>query len=115
MNKLLSLVALGACLSFGVAQAQVPAAATTSAKPVTAQQGKMASCNTEATGKKGEERKDFMKSCLSSKPAVAPMEEKMSPQKMQQNKMKTCNADAKTKALKGEERKDFMKNCLKKS
>lgn len=30
----------------------------------------------------------------------------------QQNKMKTCNADAKTKALKGAERKSFMKECL---
>ena len=30
----------------------------------------------------------------------------------QQEKMKTCNADAKTKALKGDERKAFMKSCL---
>ncbi len=30
----------------------------------------------------------------------------------QQEKMKTCNADAKTKALKGDERKAFMKECL---
>lgn len=30
----------------------------------------------------------------------------------QQDKMKTCNADAKTKALKGDERKAFMKDCL---
>jgi uncharacterized protein HemX len=30
----------------------------------------------------------------------------------QQNKMKSCNADAKTKALKGDERKAFMKDCL---
>ena len=30
----------------------------------------------------------------------------------QQDKMKTCNADAKTKALKGDERKAFMKECL---
>jgi hypothetical protein len=30
----------------------------------------------------------------------------------QQNKMKTCNADAKTKALKGDERKAFMSECL---
>jgi hypothetical protein len=28
--------------------------------------------------------------------------------------MKTCNADAKTKALKGSERKAFMKECLSK-
>ena len=30
----------------------------------------------------------------------------------QQEKMKTCNADAKAKALAGEERKTFMKGCL---
>lgn len=32
----------------------------------------------------------------------------------QQEKMKTCNADATTKALKGDERKAFMSDCLKK-
>jgi hypothetical protein len=31
----------------------------------------------------------------------------------QQEKMKTCNADATTQALKGDERKAFMSNCLK--
>ena len=31
----------------------------------------------------------------------------------QQNRMKTCNADAKAKSLKGEERKAFMSQCLK--
>lgn len=30
----------------------------------------------------------------------------------QQEKMKTCNKDAKAKALKGDERKAFMKSCL---
>lgn len=30
----------------------------------------------------------------------------------QQERMKNCNADAKTKALKGDERKHFMSNCL---
>ena len=30
----------------------------------------------------------------------------------QQNKMATCNADAKTKELKGDERKKFMSECL---
>ena len=30
----------------------------------------------------------------------------------QQEKMKSCNADAKAKALKGDERKAFMKSCL---
>jgi hypothetical protein len=68
------------------------------------QQNKMTACNKDATGKKGDERKAFMKECLSSKPAAAPT---------QQEKMKTCNADATGK--KGDERKAFMKECLKKS
>ena len=31
----------------------------------------------------------------------------------QQQRMKSCNAEAKSKALKGEERKSFMSGCLK--
>ena len=31
-----------------------------------------------------------------------------------QDKMKSCNKDAKDKALKGDERKKFMSECLKK-
>jgi hypothetical protein len=31
----------------------------------------------------------------------------------QQDKMKTCNADASAKTLKGDERKTFMSSCLK--
>jgi len=70
----------------------------------TAQQNKMTTCNAEATTKtlKGDDRKAFMKTCLSNKPAT------------QQDKMKTCNADAKAKTLKGDERKAFMSECLKK-
>ncbi|MDE2448806.1 MAG: hypothetical protein KGO22_07540, partial [Gammaproteobacteria bacterium] len=32
----------------------------------------------------------------------------------QQEKMKTCNADANTKGLKGEDRESYMKTCLSK-
>jgi hypothetical protein len=69
-------------------------------KAPTAQQNLMATCNTEATGKKGDERKDFMKSCLSDG------------KKRQQERMKLCNADATGK--KGDERTAFMSECLKK-
>jgi hypothetical protein len=48
-----------------------------------------------------------MSECLSAKPV--PAEAAVTPQ---QNKMKTCNADAKTKELKGEDRKKFMSECL---
>jgi hypothetical protein len=60
----------------------------------------MATCNKDAGEKKGDERKAFMKECLSAKKAT------------QQDKMKSCNKDATGK--KGDERKAFMKECLSK-
>lgn len=48
--------------------------------------------------------------------AFAADKEKKAPsaaQLAQQEKMKSCNAEAKTKALKGAERKTFMSECLK--
>lgn len=74
----------------------------------TPQQEKMKTCNADAKAKdlKGDERKAFMKTCLSNKPDAEA-------KKTQQEKMKSCNADAKTKALKGDERKAFMSTCLK--
>jgi len=75
----------------------------------TAQQNKMKTCNAEATGKKGDERKAFMKQCLSAKPAPVVAAEPEIPL-TQQNKMKKCNNDAVGK--KGDERKVFMKACL---
>lgn len=74
-----------------------------------AQPNKMKTCNAEATAKglgegKGEERKAFMKECLSAKPVKAGG--------AQQNKMKTCNKEAGEQNLKGEERKKFMSTCL---
>lgn len=102
MKKLLSLVALGLSLSLGAAHAAEE-------KPKTAQQTKMGTCNAEAKTKalKGDERKAFMKECLSNKPAAA-----ADGKTAQQTKMATCNADAKTKALAGDARKAFMKECL---
>lgn len=72
----------------------------------TAQQNRMTVCNKEATGMKGEERKSFMKDCLSNKPT------KSAAQQAQQDKMKTCNEKA--KGMTGDERKAFMSQCLKK-
>lgn len=57
MNKLLSLMAATTlALSFG--------AVHTAASAKTAQQEKMGACNTQATDKKGDERKAFMSECL---------------------------------------------------
>jgi len=87
-----------------------------------AQQEKMKNCNKEAKEKalKGDERKVFMKKCLSGKTSSAPATTTATPPATaaapptQQEKMKACNKDAKDKALKGDERKKFMSDCLKK-
>ena len=77
----------------------------------TAQQNKMTTCNAEASTKtlKGDERKAFMKTCLS-----APAANDAKTLTPQQQKMKDCNASAKTQALAGDARKTFMSTCLKK-
>lgn len=90
MKQLLSVALLALGLSLGAAHAAE-----------TKQQSKMATCNKEAGDKKGDERKAFMKTCLSAKKETT-----------QQSKMTTCNAEAKGK--KGDERKKFMSECLKK-
>lgn len=100
MKQLLSLLALGLTLSLGAHAAEGDAK--------TAQQSRMTTCNKEAAGKKGDERKAFMKTCLSAKKETAQAQ----PATTQQSKMKTCNAEAKGK--KGDERKAFMSECLKK-
>lgn len=76
-----------------------------------AQQEKMANCNKEAKGKelKGDERKAFMKDCLSQKADGVPADKRSA----QQEKMKNCNQEAKDKELKGDVRKKFMSGCLK--
>lgn len=87
-------------VAFALAGLGLSAHAAEPAKAPTPQQEKMKACNTEAADKKGDERKAFMKTCLSAKPAVT----------TQQSKMKTCNASAGDK--KGDERKAYMKECL---
>ena len=72
------------------------------------QQTKMTTCNADATSKglSGDDRKAFMKNCLSANPAPS------ASGNSQQQKMKTCNADANTQGLKGDARKSYMKTCL---
>lgn len=92
--------------------------------PVFASGEKMKGCSKEAAGMKGEERKAFMKKCLSKDYALK--SDKAAPAapaaaapatsaaaSTQQDRMKACNADAKAKGLAGEERKKFMSTCLK--
>lgn len=86
MKKLLTMAFVLAFAPFGYA--------------ATAQQSLMGTCNKEAAGRKGDERKVFMKTCLADG------------KKQQQERMKSCNAEASGK--KGDERNAFMSECLKK-
>ena len=94
------LVGVGATLALLAGQVSLAEATQNS------QQTKMTSCNSDATtqGLKGDDRKAFMKTCLS--------KAKTAKGNSQQQKMTTCNADAKSKGLKGDERKAFMQTCL---
>ena len=98
MKKFLSLFAVCAAVSMTLPTIAQAAAHTGDAGAKTPQQSKMGVCNKEAEGKKGDERKAFMKDCLSAQKST------------QQTKMKSCNVEAKGK--KGDERKAFMKQCL---
>jgi hypothetical protein len=83
-------------------------AATPTAKPLTPQQQRMSACSKQTAGKKGDERKAAMSACLKGAPAPAAAT-------TQQERMKSCNVDAKAKALSGDARKAFMSSCLKKT
>lgn len=91
-------------LILSVAVTLLSASLAPAALAATGQQNKMKECNASAADKKGDERKAYMKECLSAKPAAKPT---------QQDKMKSCNKEAGEKALKGDERKTFMSGCLK--
>lgn len=104
MKLLITAVALAfAALSAPAFAASHAAAAPMADKKPTAQQGKMATCNKDAGEKKGDERKAFMKECLSAK---------ADGRTAQQEKMKACNVSAADK--KGDARKAHMKECLSK-
>jgi hypothetical protein len=97
VKSLLALIVFASALFLSPAFAQSQASQST-------QQSKMSQCNKDAAGMKGDQRKAFMKDCLSAKPAAAG--------NSQQTKMATCNKDA--TGMKGDERKKFMSECLKK-
>ena len=106
MKNLFKLLTLAAFALAGSAHAADAASAPTK------QQSKMGMCNKDAADKKGDERKAFMKECLSAKGAAAPAASASAAVTPQQSRMKTCNADAKTSGKTGDERKAFMKSCL---
>ena len=114
MNRLLHIsAALAMAIStsaFANSHKEAPMLTNVAASaPMTTQQSKMGDCNKQAVGKKGDERKAYMKTCLSAEGAPAAPAAPATPM-TQQQKMKKCNGDATGK--KGDERKAFMKSCL---
>ena len=108
---------MSTCLKGGSAAAPAAPVATSKA---TTQQQRMKTCNADAKTKalKGAARKSFMSSCLKGEstaaaPTATAKATSTSKRTSQQEKMKSCNAEAKTKTLKGAARKSFMSTCLK--
>ncbi|MFG6457264.1 PsiF family protein [Roseateles sp. BYS96W] len=99
---------LSIAIALGVAALTAQAADKTADKAPSAQQSKMSSCNKDAADKKGDERKAFMKECLSAKggdaasaaPAAAPA---ASP---------ACEKSAADKKLHGAAAKSHIKKCM---
>ena len=97
MKKLAIILGLGLSLAFGSVFAAGEAASAPAGKTV--QQNKMTTCNKDAGDKKGDERKAFMKTCLSAKPVAA----KASPE---------CEKAADEKKLAGAARTSNLKKCM---
>ena len=133
MKKLIAL----ACLGFAVV-VSAPAFAGAQQDKM-----KGCNAEAKADALKGDERRAFMKKCLKkdytlkadaaakpeakaeakpeakptakteAKTEAKPAASAVAAPVTQQEKMKSCNADAATKGLKGDERRAFMKTCLK--
>jgi hypothetical protein len=126
--RLIASLAL-ACLLFA---GGASAATTASGKTMTPQQERMAECSHQSKGMHGAEHKTFMSNCMKGHAAMPMATAKhemaehemmakhemakpgmMGGKAMQNEKMKTCSAEAKAKKLMGAERKTFMSECLK--
>jgi len=101
MNKILTTFAAAALLCAAPAFAADTTKAADTKAP-NAQQEKMKACNDQAADKKGDERKAFMKTCLSNAPAPAAKPE---------SKMSMCNK--KTAGMAKEERSKAQSECMK--
>jgi opacity protein-like surface antigen len=80
------------------------------------QRDRFAACAHESKGLKGDEHQKFMSDCLKGNGESKADAHKTSAStgaSQQQNRMRTCNDEARTKDLHGDERRAFMSTCLK--
>ena len=98
MNNLLAVIVAGA-FAFAVPAFAADPPKTDAPKALTPQQEKMKTCNTQAADKKGDDRKAFMKTCLSAAPAKP------------ESKMAMCNK--KTAGMTKDDRAKAQSECMK--
>jgi psiF repeat len=96
------LMLIAVAYTFAVAAPAIAADAAAPAAAPNAQQEKMKACNVKAEGKTGEDRKAFMKTCLSATPAPAASPE---------SKMAMCNKQ--TAGMAKEARSKAQSECMK--
>lgn len=123
MSMSLRLLAISTAFAFaGAAFAAAPQASTAApaTKTLSSSQQRMSDCSHAAKGKKGADYKSAVSTCMkgdstaaAAPAAAAPAAAPMTAKQTQQEKMKSCNADAKLKAPTGAAHKAFMSNCLK--
>ena len=82
------------------------------------QQSKFAACAHESKGLRGDEHQKFMSECLKGHEPDGTSRKDKSHRAAddtgsQQNRMRTCNEDARSRNLHGDERRAFMSSCLK--
>ncbi|OOG45778.1 PsiF family protein [Rhodanobacter sp. C01] len=124
MSMSVRMLVISAAFAFaGTAFAATPqtSAAAPAAKTLSSSQQRMSDCSSAAKGKKGADYKSAVSTCMkggstaaatpaaAAPAAAAPMTAKQT----QQEKMKSCNAQAKTQAPTGAAHKTFMSSCLK--
>ena len=113
MKRLLCALYLGLAFSVGLVHAADGDAPKKEPSPAQkAQREKMKTCNAEAKEKalKGDERKTFMKECLSSGKSAASTDP--APRSRADKKAKACQKEAEEKSLQGEARKAFVSECV---
>lgn len=82
------------------------------------QQSKFATCAHESKGLRGEEHQKFMSDCLKGHDLDGAAKKDSASRASdetgsQQNRMRTCNEEARSRDLHGDERRAFMSSCLK--
>jgi hypothetical protein len=101
MKKMLALTFVGMFAGLSLCGGSYAADAATATTAMTPQQEKMKSCNASAADKKGDDRKAYMKTCLSAAPAKP------------QSKMAMCNS--KTKGMAKADADKARSECMKAS